>query len=88
MGTITFTVTETSKPDATKTYNVADADIDRMVAAYQQDANTDINGTATRSQVLLYIAKTWLKDAQQKVSSKEYAAAQAAVQPVPSFPAS
>lgn len=53
MGSISFTVTETGKPDATKSYTVPDADIDRMVAAYQSDANVDINGTATRGQVLL-----------------------------------
>ena len=79
MGSISFTITQTSKPDATKTYTVPDADVDRLVAAYQSDANVDINGTATRAQVLLYIAKQWVKLIKDKVKSVETAAAQAAV---------
>lgn len=55
-GTITFQVTETSQTTATKTYNIADAQIDRMVAAYQPAANLSVGGTASRTQVLNFIA--------------------------------
>lgn len=79
MGSITFTVKETGKADATKTYTVPDADIDRVVAAYQNDANVAVNGTATRAQVLLQMVTSWMDEAKQKVKSKEYADAQAAV---------
>lgn len=55
-GTITFQVTETSQTTATKTYNLPDSQIDRMVAAYQSAANLSVGGTASRAQVLNFIA--------------------------------
>lgn len=55
-GTITFQVTETGQTTATKTFTLPDVQIDRMVAAYQSPANVSVNGTATRAQVLNYIA--------------------------------
>lgn len=87
MGSIAFSVTDTAHGTVSKSYTVSDADIARMVAAYQNDANVNVNGTATRNQVLLYIAKTWLKEAQSKVSAVEYAAAHATIAIVPDFSA-
>lgn len=55
-GTITFQVVQTGQTTATKNYTIPDAQIDRMVAAYQVAANASVNGTATRAQVLNYIA--------------------------------
>jgi hypothetical protein len=79
MGTITFTVVEGGQPNATKTFTVPDTDIDRFVAAWQQDANVAINGTATRPQVLLTWANYVMNEAKAKVLAKETAAAQSAV---------
>ena len=70
MGSIAFDVTQGAN-SYNKSYTVPDADIDRLVAAYQYDANQDINGTATEAQVLLYVVKTWVNAAKEKVSSYE-----------------
>lgn len=70
MGTIAITVTRTGAPyPLTKTYTVADADIDKIVTAYQDDANVIVNGTATKAQVWLYIAGTWADAIKAKVKS-------------------
>jgi hypothetical protein len=57
MATITSSVNQANQTPVTvsKTYTLADADMDAAVAAYQQGANTSINGTATRNQVLAYM---------------------------------
>lgn len=55
MATITATVVETGFANASKTYTLADADMDRVVAAYQQHGNVAVNGTATRAQVLAWV---------------------------------
>lgn len=81
MGTITFQVAETGQTTATKTFTVPDADIDRFVAAWQQDANTSVNGTATRAQVLLTWANSVMAQAKDKVLAFEKAAQQAALVP-------
>ena len=47
MGTIVATVTSGLHPTASKSYAISDADIDRMVAAYQVEANASINAKAT-----------------------------------------
>lgn len=63
-GTISMTWTEGATTGnastVTKTYTVADGDMDKIVVAYQQAANTSINGVATRNQVLLYWISTVL----------------------------
>lgn len=59
-GTISIQVAEAGFATQTKTYTVADADIDKIVAAYQPGANVSVNGTATRAQVLLYWLQTLL----------------------------
>ncbi len=75
-GTITFQVTEGGQSTATKTFNVPDAQIDRMIAAYQNDANRSVGGTATRGQVLNFIASDLvLTRIVQYVLSAEQAAA-------------
>lgn len=79
MGTITFQVAETGQTTATKTFTLPDADIDRFVAAWQQDANTAINGTATRAQVLLTWAQATMDAGKAKVLAFEKQAQQAAL---------
>lgn len=56
MATISLQVVETGQATSTKTYTIPDAQMDRIVTAYQSAANTSINGTATRAQVLNYWA--------------------------------
>lgn len=59
-GSITFQVAEGGQPTLTKTYSLLDSEIDRLVAALQQAANTSINGTATRAQVLNYWVQNFM----------------------------
>jgi hypothetical protein len=66
MAQIPISVVQTGQPTVSKTYNMADADMDAIIAAYQSEANTSINGTATRAQVLNYITLTWMKSLQDK----------------------
>lgn len=75
MGTVTFTVTEAGHPDASKQFGVADADIDRFVAAWQREADrpafvnggfTGPNGPSSREQVLL----VWVTDIMAQASKK------------------
>lgn len=81
MATISATVTQTGNPNASKTYTLADADMDKAIAAYQQGANIAINGTANRNQVLTYMFDTLIKNTiQASVQSNE---TQPAVVPPP-----
>jgi hypothetical protein len=57
---VTASVTSGLHPTANKTYTMTDAEWDRIVAAYQSDANVSVNGVATYVQVLLYIFNTVL----------------------------
>jgi hypothetical protein len=67
MATITSSVNQANQTPQTvsKTYTLSDADMDAAVAAYQQGANTAINGTATRNQVLNYMFDTMIVKAMQ-----------------------
>jgi hypothetical protein len=67
MATITSSVNQANQtpPTVSKTYTLSDADMDAAVAAYQQGANTAINGTATRNQVLSYMFDTLIVKAMQ-----------------------
>lgn len=65
MATIQITVTRTGQATGSKTLNVADTDMDAIVAAYQSDANVSINGTATWLQVLNYMFNVLLVQAMQ-----------------------
>lgn len=53
---ISIQVAETGQTTLTKTFTVSDADIDKIVAAYQTFANVDCSCVATRAQVLNYFA--------------------------------
>ena len=56
MGTLTFQVIDAIDGTLSKSYtNFSDADITKWIATYQSAANTSVNGTATRAQVLNYI---------------------------------
>lgn len=79
MGTITFQVVEAGQTTATKNFTLPDAQIDRLVTAYQQKGNTAINGTATRAQVLLTWANELMNSSTQAVLASEQAANNAAV---------
>ena len=70
MGTIAFTVTDAIGP-ASKTFTVPDAQLARMIVAYQSAANVAVNGTATRGQVLNYIVRQWMDTTVQEVKNYE-----------------
>lgn len=82
MATITFQVTETGQATATKTYNLPDAQIDRLVAAYQAAGNAAVGGTATRAQVLNTWATMLIQQTVTYVANVEQQAALNAVTPV------
>lgn len=63
------------------TYTVSASDQNRVVAAFQSEANADINGTASPAQVLAYIQKTVKNQIVAKVQAFENAAAVAAIVP-------
>lgn len=52
-------------------YTLDTAEIDRIVAAYQQSANTAVNGNATRNQVLQYVKDKIVGDLKTAVSQYE-----------------
>lgn len=65
-------------------YTVTPTDQGRIVAAFQNEANTDINGSATPAQVLAYITKAVRLQVMAKVVAFENTAAVAALPaPVP-----
>jgi hypothetical protein len=79
MATITSSVNQANQTPTTvsKTYTLSDADMDAAVAAYQQGANTAINGTATRNQVLSYMFDQMIvKEMQAAVQSHKTVPAQ------------
>lgn len=83
MATITITVVETGFPNAQKVFTFnPDSHLDRMIASYQSAANTSINGTATRNQVLLYWAQTIIDVGTANTKQFETQQAIAAVPPV------
>lgn len=78
-GSISITVVQGGAANVTKNYTVLDADIDRIVAAYQVDANKDLNATANKAQVLLYLTKRWMAEIAADVKSAERQKAQDAI---------
>lgn len=78
-GSISITVVQGGQSNVVKPYAVPDGDIDRIVAAYQSAANVDINGTATRLQVLQFITKQWMAELTRDVKTFEVDKAKAAV---------
>lgn len=75
MGSIAFSITDAIGP-ANKSFTVPDAQLARMIVAYQSAANIAVNGTATRGQVLNYIATKWMSDTTAYVLLQESASAQ------------
>lgn len=69
----------------TISYTVSAADQTRVVAAYQVDANADLNATASQSQVLAYIKKALKQVIVSKVQSFDTAVDVAAL-PVHTVP--
>jgi hypothetical protein len=80
-GTISFQITEGGQSNVTKTYTLADSQIDRIVAAYQQGANISLGTVATRNQVLQYWLSLFIGQTIQTVYTSEYNAAVQAVSP-------
>jgi hypothetical protein len=81
MGTITIQVVETGQTTLTKVYTILDADVDRLVTAYQTVGNVAVNGTATRAQVLLAWANLFMASTVSTVASYEQAVAVAEIVP-------
>lgn len=86
-GSITIQVIEAGQSNATKTFTLPDAQIDRIVAAYQVAANASVNGPATRAQVLNYLAVQLIQGAVVQYvlgieTQNATAAAQAGVSPI------
>jgi hypothetical protein len=81
MGSISFQVVETGQTTLTKTYTLADSQVDRLVAAYQVAANASISGTATRAQVLNFWVQGLVNETVQQVQNVETAALIQAVVP-------
>lgn len=80
MAGIAVSITSGLHPTAAKTFTDTDANWDRVIAAFQNDANVSVNGTATYPQVCLYIFNTLLINPMVvKVKAADLAAAQAAV---------
>lgn len=61
MATIQATVTQTGNPNASKTFTLADTDMDKAIVAYQAGADRVVGGTATRNQVLSYMFDQLIK---------------------------
>jgi hypothetical protein len=53
-GSISVTVRQNGHPDLTRTYNVPDSDIGRIIAAWQIEANAANDAPAPRNFVLRY----------------------------------
>lgn len=85
-GSVTISVTNAANGTVSKTFTVPDADLVRWVAAYQVAANASVNATATRAQVLNYIATSmmqeWINAVKAFESTAATAAAAAAVAPI------
>lgn len=78
-GSISFTITQGAGPGITKTYNIPDAELDRLVTAYQSGANVAVNGTATKAQVIQHWIARFMQETIEFVKGTETAAAKAAV---------
>lgn len=80
MGTITLSITgDVSVGTKTKTYTVADADINRLVAIWKTRANTVVNGTATVAQACVVWADSVIAQAKSDVVTNEKQVTVAAV---------
>lgn len=61
MATIQATVVQTGSPTASKTFTLADTDMDKAVVAYQAAADKVVGSPATRNQVLSYMFDQLIK---------------------------
>ena len=61
-GSVTVQIVQGGFPNANRSVTISDDHIARIIVAYQQEANTAVNGTATRAQVLNYWFQKWLNN--------------------------
>lgn len=88
MATISITVAAGGFNPPAKTFTFPDAELLRLIAAYQQDANDKVGGAATKPQVMNYIVSQWIASCVQRVQTAERDAAVASVVvPAPINPA-
>lgn len=69
MARITISVVRTGQTIPDKVSSPSDAELDSVVAAYQNDANSFVGGTATYAQVLNFIVTQWFNAAKQRVQN-------------------
>jgi hypothetical protein len=85
MSTIAFQVTS-GLGNLTRSKTVTDAHLVRLVAAYQAEANSAINGTATNAQVITYILDQtvvgWIAKVKAYEAQQATATAVAGVTPI------
>lgn len=80
-GSITVTISSNGNPDVVRAYNIPDADIGRIIAAWQIEANAANNAPANRVFVLRYwIMEQFIRPTIARVKSVER---QTAVDAVP-----
>lgn len=65
MATIQATVSQTGQSTASKTFTLADADMDKAIAAYQKLGDNVFGAPATRNQVLSVMFDRLIKTAIQ-----------------------
>jgi hypothetical protein len=82
MGTLTVTFATSAATVFTRNFAIPDADLNRIVAAYQNGANGALNGTATPQQVATFIVQGWINEMANNVISFGTQAALAAVAPI------
>lgn len=68
MASIAIQFTKGAQSNA-RSLTIGDTDIDVVIQAFQSDANVAVNGTATRGQVVSYIAGQFAKFIQTKVQN-------------------
>lgn len=84
MGTLTVNAATGAGTVYNHAFTIPDADMTRIVQAYQSAANTDINGTATPTQVFTYVVKQWIaKMSGDVVNFQSQAAIAALAAPAP-----
>lgn len=91
MGAIAFQITRGGQARS-RSFTVDDANIDRIIAAYQHDADVSLTPpgqplvTATKQQVLDYLNNFLMAQIKARVRRFEYEVAKAAIPPVVDIP--
>lgn len=80
-GSLSFQIVATAGT-VTKTYTISDTDVQRIVNAYQAGANSGVNGTATRNQVLQFWITGFIAETTAAVNTSEQNAAVQALPPI------